>query len=122
MSDPVKITVSGVLADLTNGYTRTKDDTNYQGDGKSIQEKYGINKSDVARLFAHDKLKGRKTIGAKKPTFILEDDTDENGAQTTSEADVPEAEPVAVEEVSADASTDSKEEEDPAWMAEDTAS
>lgn len=136
MSDnnqPIKLTVSQVLEDLQNGYTRTKDDKNYQGDGKSIQEKYSLNKSDVSRLFQHEKLKGRKTIGVRKPSFILEDDTDQGS--TTSEPEeteesaalesdtevVEEEDSDVVEEVSADASTDSQEnedEDDPSWLSE----
>jgi len=118
MSTPVQITVSGVLEDLQNGYTRTKADKQYQGDGKSIQEKYGLNKSDVSRLFQNEKLKGRKTIGARPPAFVLTDDT-------TSETDIPdpvepEEEPISAgTQKASEASTGTEEpssEEDPDWM------
>jgi len=77
MSEPVKLTVSGILQDLKDGYTRTKDDKQYQGDEKSIQEKYGLRKKDVSKLFQHEKLKGKKTILEKVNAFILEDDLEE---------------------------------------------
>tara|TARA_R110002126_G_C10453787_1_gene499791 strand:+ start:19 stop:387 length:369 start_codon:yes stop_codon:yes gene_type:complete len=76
MAEPIKITVSGILEDLKNGYTRTTGEKHYLGDEKSIQEKYGLNKSQVAELFTHEKLKGKKTISIKVPVFILEDDTE----------------------------------------------
>lgn len=77
MAEPIKITVSGILEDLKNGYTRTTGEKHYLGDGKSIQEKYGLNKSQVTELFTHEKLKGKKTITIKAPAFILEDDTED---------------------------------------------
>ena len=70
MAEPIKITVSGILEDLKNGYTRTTGEKHYLGDEKSIQEKYGLNKSQVAELFTHEKLKGKKTISIKVPVFI----------------------------------------------------
>jgi hypothetical protein len=82
MQEPIRITVSGVLTDLQNGYTRTTSDKQYQGEGKSIEEKYGLNKSQVSDLFKHDKLKGKKTIVPKKPAFILVDDEDEDGVDS----------------------------------------
>lgn len=72
--EPVQITITGILEDLQNGYTRCVGDTHYE-EGKSIQEKYGLKKADVAQLFKHEKLKGRKTIIKKAPAFILVDDT-----------------------------------------------
>jgi len=74
-AQPVRITVSGVLEDLKKGYTRLSSDKRYLGDGKSIQEKYNLNRSDVSRLFKHEKLKGRRTTAEKESSFVLEDDT-----------------------------------------------
>jgi hypothetical protein len=85
--EPVKITVSGVLEDLKNGYTRTTSEKHYLGEGKSIQEKYGLNKSQVAELFKHDKLKGRKTIVQKAAAFTLVDDTEETTDPEVHESD-----------------------------------
>jgi hypothetical protein len=76
MEEPIRITISGILNDLQEGYTRTKDDKHYQGEGKSIQEKYNLRKSEVFSLFKHDKLKGRKTISTKVLPFVLIDDTE----------------------------------------------
>lgn len=75
MAEPVRITVQGVLEDLQNGYTRCKNDKHYE-EGKSIQEKYGINKTQVSQLFKHDKLKGRKVKVVSAPAFILVDEDD----------------------------------------------
>jgi len=76
MAEPIKITVQSVLEDLQNGYTRCKDDKHYKEEGKSIQEKYGLNKTQVSQLFKHDKLKGRKVKVASTPAFILVDEDD----------------------------------------------
>jgi hypothetical protein len=75
--EPVRITIQGVLSDLESGYTRTTVDKNYQGDKKSIEEKYGLNKTQVSQLFKHEKLKGRKTIVTPAPAFILVDEDEE---------------------------------------------
>jgi hypothetical protein len=126
MSEPIKLTVSTILQDLKDGYTRTKDDKQYSGDGKSIQEKYNLKKSDVTRLFQHDKLKGRKTISEKAVTFILEDDT-ETGSTAQVETEAPEepvkkavAKKLKLKDIPADiqeTDTGMKEsEEDPLWL------
>ena len=60
----VELTVSGILADLDNGLTRA-----------NIQSKYNLTGKDLATLFKHPKLKGKKTKVA--PKFILIDDTAE---------------------------------------------
>ena len=74
---PVRITVSGILEDLHNGYTRTTSDKQYAGEGKSIEEKYNLSKTQVAQLFQHEKLRGRKTRVQEAPAFVLIDDTEE---------------------------------------------
>lgn len=59
--EKVKLTISQVLNDLDSGLDR-----------KAIKAKYGLTTTDVARLFQHDKLKGRRVKPA--PNFELEDD------------------------------------------------
>lgn len=60
--EKVKLTVSGVLADLSNGLDRV-----------AIRQKYSLSATDVKRLFEHEKLKGARV--KKAPAFELEDDT-----------------------------------------------
>lgn len=57
-----QLTVSGILGDLGNGLTRA-----------NIQAKYNLTGKDMVSLFAHPKLKGKKTTPA--PSFVLTDDT-----------------------------------------------
>ena len=62
--EKTKILISEIIQMLEDGKTRT-----------DIQEKYGLNASEIKTLFKHPKLKGRKT---KKPlSFELIDDTQE---------------------------------------------
>lgn len=83
--EPIRITVTAILADLANGYTRTVSDKQYSGEGKSIEEKYSLSKTQVASLFQHEKLRGRKTKIQEAPAFILIDDEDgEISLETTS--------------------------------------
>jgi hypothetical protein len=72
---PVVLKVTGIMADLKNGLTRRTSDLNYNPEIGSIEEKYGLSKSDVTELFRHPALRNLKTIVPKKPNFILEDDT-----------------------------------------------
>lgn len=74
-SETIEIKISDVLECLTQGYTRTKGEKNYDPNIGSIQEKYELNKSQVFELFKYDKLKGRKTIVKKAPAFVVVDDT-----------------------------------------------
>lgn len=74
-SKTIEIKISDVLKCLTQGYTRTKGEKNYDASIGSIQEKYDLNKSQIFELFKHEKLKGRKTIVKKAPAFIVLDDT-----------------------------------------------
>jgi hypothetical protein len=57
-----QLTVSGILNDLNEGLSRP-----------NIQAKYNLSGKDMKDLFAHPKLKGRKTKPA--PSFVLTDDT-----------------------------------------------
>jgi len=72
-----QISIKGLLEDLQNGYTRCVGDVNYDETIGSIQTKYNLNKSQVKEMFDHPKLKGKKTITAKAPVFLLVDDTEE---------------------------------------------
>ncbi len=67
MSDKVEVKVSEVLEMLEKGKTR-----------EDIGKHYGFTKSDVAELFKHPSLKGKKTKKIKEKPFIIVDDTVEN--------------------------------------------
>ena len=120
MAEPIKITVSSVLEDLKNGYTRTTGEKYYLGEGKSIQEKYTLNKSQVKDLFDHPKLKGKKTIAVKAPAFILIDDEEEaeveinHEPQESDNTDITDSNDGNVQEVEAEEVPSS--EESPEWM------
>jgi hypothetical protein len=114
MAEPVRITVQGVLTDLENGFTRNANDTNYKGEGQSIGEKYGLNKSQVSELFKHEKLKGRKVKKVRTPAFILIDEEATDPAQITLEGAIEEAE----EEATVDKLIEAAEEDVPDWLAE----
>lgn len=117
MAEPIKITVSGILEDLKDGYTRTTNEKHYLGDEKSIQEKYGLNKSQVKDLFDHPKLKGKKTIAIKAPAFILEDDTEESVEISDAPTDITDIKDSDENEAVHDEEDASKEESAPEWMA-----
>jgi hypothetical protein len=107
--EKVKLTISQVLNDLDSGLDR-----------KAIKAKYGLTTTDVARLFQHDKLKGRRVKPA--PNFELEDDapdvapvkvakkatvTDAPASQATGQTATaqPEAQGAAIKEVATAADT-----------------
>mgnify|MGYP003645286664 CR=1 FL=1 len=123
MAEPITITVQSVLTDLQNGYTRTTSDKQYQGDGKSIEEKYSLNKTQVSQLFQHEKLKGRKTKVADVPAFILidEDEISEevNDEDTsTAESSITSTSSIKNDDDESQPETEpQKEEEDPSWLA-----
>lgn len=91
-TEKVTLSITALLADLQNGYTRTSSDKNYQGDSKSIEEKYGLTKSQVKEVFQHEKLRNKKTVLPKEETFILVDDTAE-ALVPTGVTDLPSEEP-----------------------------
>ena len=95
-----QISIKGLLEDLQNGYTRCVGDVNYDETIGSIQTKYNLNKSQVKEMFDHPKLKGKKTITAKAPVFILLDDTEE--VSYIEETIQPEVVSVDIEEVGED--------------------
>ena len=63
---PEKITVSMIHEDLNNGITKPE-----------MAIKYGIKSWEVAEMFKHPFLKGRRPSKKKPLSFIFEDDTDE---------------------------------------------
>jgi hypothetical protein len=80
MSNKTVVTVSGILADLENGLTRTTTSKNYKPEIGCIQDKYELNEFNMSKLFKHPKLKGKKTkVNRKEITFDLVDDTDDEG-------------------------------------------
>src|SRR3972149_6418364 len=81
----IRITVSGVLEDLSNGYTRTTSSKHYNAEIGSIEEKYGLNKTEVSQVFKHPKLLGKQTILPKETRFIIVDDTEQNITTENSE-------------------------------------
>ena len=69
----IKITLSSILEDLSNGYTRKVTSKNYDSEIGSIQEKYSLTATEIDSLFKHPKLKGKKTTFAPKLSFELVD-------------------------------------------------
>lgn len=68
------IVISQVLQDLKDGYTRTTSCAGYDPEIGSIQEKYGLNKTQVKQLFQHPQLLKKRTILKKDLGFVIEDD------------------------------------------------
>ena len=75
VKEKVTLTISGILADLENGLTRTPSGKGYNAEIGCIQDKYSLTEFDVNILFKHDKLKGRKTHKKQTVSFVLVDDT-----------------------------------------------
>lgn len=68
------IVISQVLQDLKNGLTRTTTSPGYDPEIGSIQEKYGLNKTQVKQLFQHPQLLKKRTILKKDLGFVIQDD------------------------------------------------
>mgnify|MGYP003604640768 CR=1 FL=1 len=66
------ITASAVIALLDDGKDR-----------EQIREHFGLNKTDLKKLFSNPALKGKKT--RKAPAFVFEDDTKIPSAAATEE-------------------------------------
>lgn len=64
-----KISLVGIKADLKAGATRYKKDDFGNG---SIEEKYGLTKAQVARLFKDERLKGLKTKGKTRLKTVVD--------------------------------------------------
>lgn len=67
------IVLSQLISDLNNGITRCKGDTGYNPELGSIEEKYGISKSDVREIFKHPQLKNLR-IKTNTTNYVLQDD------------------------------------------------
>lgn len=89
---PVRLTVTGILEDLSKGLTRPE-----------IRTKYRLSAGDMTALFQHPSLKGRKP--SKVAGFILVDDTVEQREETI--FTTPIVEEVEEERVSSDMSEQS---------------
>jgi len=63
-NETIKLTVSGIINDLTNGLDREK-----------IATKYGLTKQEVNEVFKHPKLQGLRVKRKAAVRFVLEDDT-----------------------------------------------
>ena len=118
MNQKTKITVSGILADLENGCTRTSTSKNYNAEIGCIQNKYNLTNYDLEMLFKHPKLKGKKTHAIKTTSFVLEDGVDEEVEEViviveeTLEDEAPVSKPEAVVEV---VNTETANEVDAGW-------
>ena len=77
MSEKVQISLRSVIEDLNNGVTRCKGDTGYSEERGSIQEKYGLNKSQVREMFKHPQLKNIRVRVPVEPAFELIEDVEE---------------------------------------------
>lgn len=75
--EPIRLTISGLIDDLKNGITRLVGDPGYDPERGSIEEKYGLNKTEVKEIFKHDKLIGLKVRIPKKKRYVLVDDETE---------------------------------------------
>lgn len=73
----IQVSIRGVIEDLANGVTRCKGDTGYNEELGSIQEKYGLTKSQVNRMFKHPQLKGKRVHVQVEDPFELIDDVGE---------------------------------------------
>ena len=78
MSEQKSISIKAVLQDLENGLNRVK-----------IGEKYGINPKEVKYLFEHPKLKGKKAKTVFVPSFIIEDDSEEQSTDALIQTESP---------------------------------
>lgn len=78
-----QISIRSLIEDLGNGITRCEGDTGYDQQRGSIQEKYGLSKTDVKKIFQHPKLKGLKVRVPQEESFELIDDVGEEETITT---------------------------------------
>lgn len=82
--EKIKVSIRGVIEDLSNGVTRCKGDAGYVTELGSIQEKYGLNKSQITRMFKHPRLKGRRVHTQVEDPFELIDDVGDEVITTSS--------------------------------------
>lgn len=71
MAEKLKLSISQILDHLKNGKDR-----------KAIKELYGLSHADMTALFNHPKLKGKRVVPQREPSFELIDDIADEGAET----------------------------------------
>lgn len=74
MAEKKRIVVSDIKNYLSNGVTRKTCSKGYTEEKSSIQEIYGLTKTEVDELFQYSKLKGLKTKFVKESSFEIIDD------------------------------------------------
>jgi len=82
--EKIKVSIRGVIEDLSNGVTRCEGDAGYSKELGSIQEKYGLNKSQVNRMFKHPQLKNRRVHVKVEDPFEPIDDVGDETITTSS--------------------------------------
>lgn len=121
MSEMIEITLSGIKQDLANGVTRCKGDTGYSEERGSIEEKYGLSKTEVKELFKDKDLIGLKVRVPKAKRWVLIKDQVAEAVAPTSPYGQPSASAIQrmaseeamveeVEEVTADRGSEQEEE------------
>tara|TARA_R100001463_G_scaffold60026_2_gene112372 strand:+ start:215 stop:571 length:357 start_codon:yes stop_codon:yes gene_type:complete len=75
-----EISIAGLLEDLSNGLTRTKEGKGYNATLGSIEEKYELTKAEVKDIFKHPLLANKKTKAPR--TFLLVDDVTPSESNT----------------------------------------
>jgi len=96
MAEKKRIVVSDIKNYLSNGVTRKTCSKGYTEEKSSIQEIYGLTKTEVDELFQYSKLKGLKTKFPKESSFeIIDDEEDSLVAENTETvvSTVPQVEP-----------------------------
>lgn len=71
---PIKVSIEQIKIWLGTGVTRCEGDPNYNIGLGSIQEKYGLNKTNVGILFQDSRLKGLRVAPIKAPAFVITED------------------------------------------------
>lgn len=87
----IEITLSGIKQDLANGVTRCKGDTGYSEERGSIEEKYGLSKTEVKELFKDKDLIGLKVRVPKAKRWVLIKDQTVEAETPTSPYGTPSA-------------------------------
>ena len=72
--EKVQISIAQVLADLENGIDR-----------KQMQDKYGLSRADIIRLFRLPELKGKKVKREVEPGFVIVDKVPTTNASDSTE-------------------------------------
>jgi len=117
MSEKIKVSIRGIIDDLSNGITRCKGDAGYSEELGSIQEKYGLTKSQINRMFKHPQLKGRRVHVAVDDPFELIDDVGDETITTSSYGERSASSQARAE--AANSEDESQSEEDNDWGLEE---